>query len=338
MPGSLFCGIHLTWIYKLGHVDCHMPGYISKALTKYQHPKPVTPQHAPYKVALIQYGAWVQRMEVNTTKPLTPKEIKCVQDIIRTLLYYAQAVDPTLLAALSTIVACQSNGTRAVADVCHQLLDYLATHPNADIWYKACNMALSVHMDASYLYYPGGESRAAHHFYLSNCNDKDFKNGAILTLSTIIKHVMPSASEAELAALSYGCKFAAPLQTTLEELGHIQLTPNHVTTNSITAQGLTIGTRTPEASKLIKNFIGSNVGMRITNSGIFGKRVSSITLSTPANIMGQNIIEMYTHFLFLTIPHSPNSDCRCLPGMHAITFFCYLVLTQWSTVLNNNTG
>jgi hypothetical protein len=207
MTGSLFCDIHLTWNYTLGHVNCHMPGCIIKALTKYQHPKPVSPQLAPYKVALIQYGAQVQRVEVNTTQPLTPKEIKRIQDIVGTLLYYGQAIDPTLLATLSAIAAHQSNGTQAVVDACHQLLDYAATHPNAGVWYKACNMVLSVHMDVSYL----SKSKPAGHFYLSNRNDKDFNNGAILTLSTIIKHVMPSASKAELAALYHGCKLAAPL-------------------------------------------------------------------------------------------------------------------------------
>jgi hypothetical protein len=67
-----------------------MPGHINKALTKYQHPKLVTPQHAPYKAAPIQYGARVQRVEVNTTQPITPNKIKQVQDIISTLLYYAR--------------------------------------------------------------------------------------------------------------------------------------------------------------------------------------------------------------------------------------------------------
>jgi hypothetical protein len=66
-------------------------------------------------------------------------------------------------------------------------------------------------MDASYLSKPGSKSRAAGHFYLSNCNDKDFNNGAILTLSTIIKHVMSSASKAELATLYYGYKLPTPL-------------------------------------------------------------------------------------------------------------------------------
>jgi hypothetical protein len=107
---------------------------------------------------------------------------------------------------------------------------------------------LSVHSDVSYLTKPGGKSKAAGHFYLSNCNDEDFNNGAILTLSTIIKHVMLSASKATLAALYYGCKLAALLQTTLEEIVHIQPTSTPITTNNVTAQDLTMGTMTPKAS------------------------------------------------------------------------------------------
>jgi hypothetical protein len=53
MMGSIFCSINLTWNYMLGHIDCHMPGYINKALAKYQHPKPVSPQHPHYKAAPI---------------------------------------------------------------------------------------------------------------------------------------------------------------------------------------------------------------------------------------------------------------------------------------------
>jgi len=81
-------------------------------------------------------------------------------------------------------------------------------------------MILAVHTDVSYLSELGGKSRATGHFYLTNRNDEDFNNGAILTLSSIIKHVMSSASEAELAALYYGCKQAAPICITLEEMGH----------------------------------------------------------------------------------------------------------------------
>ncbi len=110
-------------------------------------------------------------------------------------------------------------------------------------------MILAVHTDASYLSEPGGKSRASAHFYLTNDGDEDFNNGAILNLASIIKHVMSSASEAELATLYYGCKLAVPLRTTLEEMGHLQTKRTMVTTDNITAQGLTMGTMTPKASK-----------------------------------------------------------------------------------------
>ena len=190
-------------------------------------------------------------MEEDTSPLLTLDQIKHVQKIVGTLLYYERTVDNTLLTALSAIAARQSNGTQAVADACHQLLDYVATHPDAGIRYHTCDMILAVLTDASYLSEIGGKSRAAGHFYLTNRNDEDFNNGAILTLSSIIKHVMSSssASEAELAALYYGCKQAAPIRFTLEEMGHPQPAPTPVTTDNITAQGLTMGTMTPKASK-----------------------------------------------------------------------------------------
>jgi hypothetical protein len=71
----------------------------------------------------------------------------------------------------------------------------------------------------------------------------------VLTLLAIIKHMMSSASEAELSALYNSCKMAAPLHTTLKELGHNQANPIPITTTNITAQSLTMGTMTAKASK-----------------------------------------------------------------------------------------
>jgi hypothetical protein len=142
--------------------------YINKALKKHQHPTPNSPQDAPFAMALVQYGAKVQQVKINTTSPLSPAVLKRVQDIVGTLLYYAQVVDPTILAALSAIAVQQSNSTQAVAEACNQLLNYIATHPNAGLQYHACDMILAVHTDASYLSKAGGKSRAAGHFYLTN--------------------------------------------------------------------------------------------------------------------------------------------------------------------------
>jgi hypothetical protein len=248
--GQLYCGVHLDWDYKHRTVNLSMPNYISKALTRFQHSPPLKPQHSPYQASPIQYGNKVQLTNDPDTSPqLSPEQIKHIQQVVGTLLYYSRAVDPTLAAALSTIASQQANGTQAVLDACKQLLDYAASHPNASIRYCASDMILALDTDGSYLSEPEGKSRAAAYYYLTKHNDPDFHNGAVLVLSAIIKHVMASASETELAALFYGCKEAIPLRTTLEEMGHQQPGPTPVTTDNTTAVGLTLNTMSPKASK-----------------------------------------------------------------------------------------
>ena len=58
--GSKYVGISLMWEYKQRTLETSVPGFVNKALTKYQHPKPAKPQHAPAKADLIQYGSKTQ--------------------------------------------------------------------------------------------------------------------------------------------------------------------------------------------------------------------------------------------------------------------------------------
>ena len=248
--GKLFCGVTLDWNYKNGHVDLSVPGYVQRKLTKYQHPKPTTPQHSPYLSAPIQYGAKVQApTPSDTTALLSDSQIKHIQDIVGSFIWYGRACDPTLTAALSAIGSRQNKATAAVQKAAHHLLDYLATHPNAAIRYHASDMILAFDTDASYLSEINGKSRAAAYYYMTRKGDRSSHNGAIDVLSTIIKHIMSSASEAETGALYYGCKRALPYRVTLEEMGHPQTDPTPVTTDNNTAHGLTMGTMTSKASK-----------------------------------------------------------------------------------------
>eukprot|EP00957_Ditylum_brightwellii_P135764 10354208-Ditylum_brightwellii.AAC.1 len=68
--------------------------------------------------------------------------------------------------------------------------------------FLASDMILTLHSDALYLSEKKALSRAAGHFYLSKKKDKEYNNSAILTLSTIIKHVVALAPEAKMAAAS----------------------------------------------------------------------------------------------------------------------------------------
>eukprot|EP00804_Cyclotella_cryptica_P016762 CCRYP_002056-RA/>CCRYP_002056-RA protein AED:0.33 eAED:0.33 QI:0/0/0/1/0/0/3/0/485 len=159
------------------------------------------------------------------------------------LLYFGQAVDPTLAAALSSISSRQAKGTTAVIDACHQLLDYCTTHPNPSIHYLASDMVLALDTNRSYLSELNGKSRAAAYIYLTRKDNPDFHNGAITVLSAIIKHVMASALEMELVAFGHTA-LSSP-----QGNGPPAIRPHPVTTDNFTAVGLTQKTTTPKALK-----------------------------------------------------------------------------------------
>ena len=62
-------------------------------------------------------------------------------------------------------------------------------------------MKLAVHSNVSYLGKLKARSRAGCHLFLSKEATIPLNNGAIINISYIIKHVMASATEADLAAL-----------------------------------------------------------------------------------------------------------------------------------------
>ena len=247
--GKLFCSVHLYWDYKNRMVWLSMPQYARNALLKFGHKKPSEPQHAPYPAAPIQYVSKQQNVQTDTSPPLSPEQIKFLQQVVGTFIYFGNAVDPTLAAALSVIAPRQSKGTEATMQATRQLLDYIPTHPNPSIVYLVSDMILALDTNGSYLSELRGKSRAAVYMFLTKKGNPDFHNRAVRVLSSIIKHVMASASETEIASLFYGCKEATPLRVTLKEMGHPQPGPTPVTTNDSTAVGLTLDTMIPKASK-----------------------------------------------------------------------------------------
>jgi hypothetical protein len=205
-----------------------MPGYIKQLLLKYKHCMRNKPQHCPYAPAPKQYEAKTQApLPVNISPKLSPGEIKEIQRIIGSILYYTQAVDITVLMALSSIAIKQSKGTTNTMEKAKQLLDYLATHPDATIQFRATDMIMNVHSkNASYLSSESdARSRACSHFFMG-WSPKDGNpiklNGAFFTLCAILWFVVASAAEAELGALFLNCKEGIIFCMTLKELGHPQ--------------------------------------------------------------------------------------------------------------------
>ncbi len=160
------------------------------------------------------------------TPKLDAKGIKRVQKIVGSILYYARAVDMAVLMALSTIAVDQTKATERTMEQCTQLLDYLAHHAEAKVRFRASDMTLNIHSDASYLSEAKARSRACSHFFMgwTPKNGEPIKlNGAFHVNTTIMRFVVASAAEAELRALYHNCQKGIIFQLTLAEMGHPQL-------------------------------------------------------------------------------------------------------------------
>jgi hypothetical protein len=257
--GTLYLGLTLKWDYANRTVQVSMPGYVRDALHKFQHPSPTRRQDAPHSWNQPVYGAKVQYADNPDDSPLLPAQsVTLVQKIVGTFLYYAMAVDATMLVALGSIAATQAKATNKTYDEVLWLLNYADSNPNAIIQYSASDMVLHIHSDGSYLSEPKSRSRAGGHFFLSDLSPSPAEqpktppkpNGPIYSLSKIIRNVMGSAAEAEIASSYTNGQEAIPIRTTLEEMGHPQ-PPTPMQVDNSTAEGFANETIKQKRSKAI---------------------------------------------------------------------------------------
>jgi hypothetical protein len=165
--------VFMDWDYENREVHVSIPGYVGNALKRFKHTTPEKPQHQPYPHNPKQYGQKQQFSEPeDKSPPLGKEDKKFIQEVTGTFLFYARAVDPTMLVALSSLAAEQCNPTERTMAKCKQFLDYAATQEDAVITYRKSDMMLAIHSDASYLSEPKARSRAGGHFFLSE-NDQD---------------------------------------------------------------------------------------------------------------------------------------------------------------------
>jgi hypothetical protein len=141
----------LKWDYKNTTCDISMPGYVSNILSKLQYDAPKHPQHTPSRYITPVYGANTQYATKDETPPLLAQQCLTIQKVAGSVLYYARAVDLTILMPLNYIATEQTKATEKAQATTNQLLDYLATHQDATIRYHASDMILHIHSDASYL-------------------------------------------------------------------------------------------------------------------------------------------------------------------------------------------
>eukprot|EP00804_Cyclotella_cryptica_P017688 CCRYP_017145-RA/>CCRYP_017145-RA protein AED:0.40 eAED:0.42 QI:0/0/0/1/0/0/2/0/215 len=178
---------------------------LRKAGQRFHHSLPTKPQHQPYPSAPRTYGSKQQLCATADTSPALGKQQKTfVQEVIGVFLYYAWAVDCTMLTSLGSLATQQAKPTTTTLDRVYQFLDYALSHPSAGVTYRASDMILAAHSGASYLSESNARSSAGAFLPFEN-DHYPTNNGAVLTISQIIKVVMSSAAEAELRCAIYQC-------------------------------------------------------------------------------------------------------------------------------------
>jgi hypothetical protein len=88
--GSRYCGITIEWDYTNRTCDISMPGYIERALQRFNHPLPRRHQFAPHPWNKPNYGAKIQYATPEDVTPVVSSSDKTrIQEILGTLLFYA---------------------------------------------------------------------------------------------------------------------------------------------------------------------------------------------------------------------------------------------------------
>jgi hypothetical protein len=220
---TVYSGMTLKWIYDKHTCDISMTGYVSNVLSKSQHDDPKHPQLTPARYVTPVYGANTQYATNDDTPPLTAQQCITIQKVTGSVLYYARAVDLTVLMPLNDIATEQTQATEKTQAAKNQMLDYLPTHPDTTIRYHASDMILHIHSDAYYLSVSNARSHLGGLFFLGNKSpEQETLNISILNVATIIKNVVASAAESEVEACFHNAQSGAPLKVTLTELGHTQ--------------------------------------------------------------------------------------------------------------------
>jgi hypothetical protein len=128
--GSLYLAMTLNWDYIHSTIDISMPGYVAKALERFQHTPSSRAEHSPHAWSKPVYGTHPQLASpVDGTALLPPSALTRIQEITGALLCYARVIDFTMLVALGRIASNQSKGTHATAQALTQLLNYASAHP-----------------------------------------------------------------------------------------------------------------------------------------------------------------------------------------------------------------
>jgi hypothetical protein len=284
-----------------------MPGYIAGALRRFQDTAPAKAEHSPYPWQRPEYGAKTHFAPLpDASAALDATDKLRILEVLGTLLFYARAIDSTLLTVIGELATEQSGATQSTMTKLSQLLNYRAAHPDATVRFTASDMVLAIESDASYLSFVKARSRAAGYFFLTNTRQKPTDpfqpNGAVHVLCHIMREVLSSAAEAELGALFLIGKKACSLRHALTEMGHPQPATPMATDNS-TAGGIATDTVKQNGRKLLTCvFIGFVIASARDKFKFTGAKAERTAPTTSPNMIRPPIIRLFDRRTCMHLP------------------------------------
>jgi hypothetical protein len=93
--GKLCCGLALDGHYDEGYIDISMPGYVTQALKKFNHPAPLCPQYTPHQWIEPAYGSRKPQSRTSESQAqlLDKHGTTRIQAINGTFMYYGRTCD-----------------------------------------------------------------------------------------------------------------------------------------------------------------------------------------------------------------------------------------------------
>jgi hypothetical protein len=235
--GHNFIGYQIDHDRDARTLTLSMPGYIERVIHRFR-PNGIKGAASPMIYVSPEYGVAAPQMEaIDETAPATPEQLKELQEITGCLLYYARAVDHTMLTAVCSLSSAQSRATTAVLAHADRLLSYAASHPDHQLVFVASEMILHIHTDGSHLSRTNATSVVGGHHFLGKRDQPFDVNGAIHPACTQLPFVTSSAAETEYAGEFVQGQYGSWLRNILQEMGYPQ-PPTIIVCDNTTAVGL----------------------------------------------------------------------------------------------------
>jgi hypothetical protein len=192
--------------HSLDTLTIDMRGYVTAALSVLDFTPTYNPGSPIIYIAPVYGLTLPQTEEIDNTPRATPEQQSFLRSAVGMFLYYALAIDCTLLLTLSKLAAQQSAPTTNTMVMLDRFLNYIAHHPDATITYRPSNMQLHVHSDELYPSDPLSRFRCSSlstygPIVFTGPNNPSFVNSPIRTTSSIITSVVGPATEASYATL-----------------------------------------------------------------------------------------------------------------------------------------